>query len=73
MLPGRTDYKISRSERSPLPVNLSQMSSDTGCLGMFAVCKEITSIAEEEGHRIGGVTRSGMTLGSRCRQQSGMP
>ena len=29
VLPGWTDYKISRSERTPLPLNLSQMSSGT--------------------------------------------
>ena len=48
-LPGWTDYKISRSERTPLHLNLSQMSSDTkdsGGLGMFALCKEITSLGK---------------------------
>ena len=47
VLPGRTDNKISRPERTPLPLNLSQMSSDTedsGGLGIFVACKEITSL-----------------------------
>ena len=47
VLPGQTDYTISRSERTPLPLNLSQTSSDTqdsGGLDVFAVCKEITSL-----------------------------
>ena len=38
-----------RSERTPLPLNLSQMSSDTedsGGLGMSAECKEITSLGK---------------------------
>ena len=49
VLPGHTDYIISRSERTPLPLNLSQMSSnteDSGYLGTFAVCKEITSLGK---------------------------
>ena len=64
VLPGQTDYKISRSERTPLPLNLSQVSSNTeytGGLGMFAICKDITLIGKhtnktskdhgkEEGH-----------------------
>ena len=47
VLPWRTDYTISRSGRTPLPLNLSQMSSDTqdsDGLDMFAVCKEMTSL-----------------------------
>ena len=46
MLPGQTDYKISRSERISSPMNPSQMSSDTeesGGLGTFAVCQEMTT------------------------------
>ena len=49
MLPGRTDYQISRSERTHLPLNLSQMSSDTedsDGLGMSGACKEITSLGK---------------------------
>ena len=49
MLPGRTDYTIVRSERTSLPLNLSQMSSDTedaGGLGVFAVCKEVSSLGK---------------------------
>ena len=45
MLPGRTDYKISRSEKRTLPLSISHMSSDTedsDGLGIFVVCKEIT-------------------------------
>ena len=35
-----------QSERTPLPLNLSQMSSDTGGLGMFAIFKEITLLGK---------------------------
>ena len=54
--------KISMSERTPLLLNLSQMSSDTeysGGLDMFAICKEITSLGN---HTKSGVNRSGMIL-----------
>ena len=59
MLPGRTDYTIQRSERTRLPLNLSHISSDTedsGDLGMFAVCKEITSLGK---HKKKTSTKSG--------------
>ena len=47
VLPGRTDYTISRSEGTLLPMNLSQTSSDTdGGLGTFAVCKDVTSLGK---------------------------
>ena len=49
VLPRRTDYTISRSDRTPLSMNLSHMSSDTedsGGLGMFGICKELTSLAK---------------------------
>ena len=42
VLPGQTDYNISRSEMTPLPLNLSHMPRDTkdlGGLGMFATYK----------------------------------
>ena len=45
MLPGRTDYIISRSQMTTLPLNISQMSSDTensGGFGTFAASKEIS-------------------------------
>ena len=40
-------YKISRSERTPLSLNPSQISPDTqdsGGLGMFVICKKLTSL-----------------------------
>ena len=40
----RTYYIISRSQRTPLPLNLSQMSPDTE--GMFAVWKEVISFGK---------------------------
>ena len=46
VLPGRTYYKISRTERTHLPLNLSQMSEDSGSLGIFAVCQEITLLGK---------------------------
>ena len=48
-LPGETDYKIIRSKRTPLPLKLSQMSpetEDSGGLGMFVICQEITSLVK---------------------------
>ena len=51
MLPGLTDYKIQKSERTPLPLNISQISShteDSGGLGVVVVCKEITSLGKHK-------------------------
>ena len=55
LLPGVTRADIiSRSERTHLPLNLSQMSSDTedsDGLGTFALCKEITSFAKHRNNK----------------------
>ena len=43
VLLGQTDYKISRSQRTPLPLNLPHMSSDiedSGGVDTFAVQRE---------------------------------
>ena len=64
MLPGQKNYKISRPDRTPSPLNPSRVSPDTenpDCLGTLAVCKKITSFGKhtrktsndsgrEEGH-----------------------
>ena len=73
MLPGRADYKTSRSEKIPLPLNRShniQDTEDSDGLCTFVVCKEITSLGEHTNETTtdsgrGGVTRSRMALGSR--------